>query len=351
LIQTAIVGGGPAGAYCAYCLAENNIHPTIFDPTHPREKPCGGLISTSAQKLFPFLRQIPIEHTVINKIHFVFPSGNRICLSLRDGFLGFSRLMLDKFLVDRAVEKGAKLIKEEVVAFKRKGDFWHLKTAKQTYAAKILVGADGVNSLVRRKLIGPLSKKDIGLCLGYFADEPGNEDATIVFSPYREGYIWVIPRGRNTCLGIGTAEISGSYRMKKELNLFIQKNYPNIKKISSWAALIPNIKDPRIFSKPLAGANWILIGDAAGHVDPISGEGVLYALLDGKLAAKAIAENSPKQFNRLWTETYRMNLFTAIKMRKWLTKKPILELYCKTLRWLHMLAPLNISYQKSLNEV
>jgi geranylgeranyl reductase family protein len=343
LIKTAIVGGGPAGAYCACCLAENDIHATIFDPTHPREKPCGGLVSPLAQKLFPFLRQIPIEHTVINKIYFVSPSGNRICLNLRDGFLGFSRLMLDKYLVDRAVEKGAELIEEEVIALKWKGDFWDLKTEKQTYIAKILIGADGVNSLVRRKLIGPLSRKDTGLCLGYFANALGDEDATIIFSPYRKGFIWVIPRGRNTCFGIGTAEISGSYRMKKELDLFIQKNYPNIKKFSSWAALTPNIKDPRIFSKPLAGTNWILIGDAAGHVNPISGEGILYALLDGELAAQAIAENSSKRFNKLWTETYRMNLFSAIKMRKWLYKKPVLELYCKTLRCLNMRASLNIS--------
>lgn len=331
LIHVAIVGGGPAGAYCASCLTENGIYPTIFDPTHPREKACGGLVSTMAQKLFPFLRQIPIEHSVINRMYLISPSGNRIGLNLKDSYLGVSRLMFDKYLVDRVVKKGAELIEEKVIALKNKGDLWNLKTEKQTYVAKIVIGADGVNSLVRRELIGSLSSKDTGLCFGYFANELRDEDIIIIFSPYRKGYMWVIPRGRNTSFGICSAEISGSYSLKRELDMFLQKNYPNIKKISSWAALIPNIKDPKIFSKPLAGNNWILIGDAAGHVNPISGEGILYALLDGELAAQAIAENSPKRFNKLWTETFKMNLILAIKMRKWLYKKPVLELYCQTL--------------------
>ena len=77
MIQTAIVGGGPAGAYCAGCLTENGIYPTIFDHTHPREKPCGGLVSSLAQELFPFLRHIPIEHTVKKKFYFVSPNGKK----------------------------------------------------------------------------------------------------------------------------------------------------------------------------------------------------------------------------------------------------------------------------------
>lgn len=264
-------------------------------------------------------------------MYLISPSGNRIGLNLKDSYLGVSRLMFDKYLVDEAVEKGAELIEEKVIALKNRGDFWYLKTEKQTYVAKIVIGADGVNSLVRRELIGSLSSEDTGLCFGYFANELRDEDIIIFFSPYRKGYIWVIPRGRNTSFGICSAEISGSRSLKRELDMFLQKNYPNIKKTSSWAALIPNIKDPKIFSRPLAGNNWILIGDAAGHVNPISGEGILYALLDGELAAQAIAENSPKRFNKLWPEAFKMNLILAIKMRKWLYKKPVLELYCQTI--------------------
>jgi len=339
MIQTAILGGGPAGAYCACCLTENDIYPTIFDPTHPREKPCGGLVTALAQNLFPFLNRIPIEHSSRNKIYLIFPSGNRMCLRLRDWILGFSRLKFDQYLVNRAVRKGAELIEEKVVALKKKGNLWQLKTAKQTYMAKFLIGADGVNSIVRREVIGPLSVKDKGLCIGYLVKELEDEDITIKFSPYRKGFMWVIPRALNTSLGIATTEISVSRGLKKELDMFIQQNYPDIKKISRWAALIPNVKDTKIFNTPLAGTNWVLIGDAAGHVDPVSGEGILYALLDGKLAAQAVAENTPKQFDKLWKETYGRNLFTAIKMRKWIYKKAVLELYCESLRFLNRIQP------------
>jgi geranylgeranyl reductase family protein len=334
VIQTAIIGGGPAGAYCACCLAENDFYPVIFDHSHPREKPCGGLVTALAQKLFPFLKRIPIEHRKINKIYLISPSGNQTCICLRNWILTFSRLKFDQYLVDRAIEKGAELIKEKVVALKKKGNLWQLKTTQQTYIAKIVIGADGVNSLARREIINPLTRKDKGLCLGYLVNELEDQDVTIKYSPYRKGFIWVIPRAQNTSIGISTTEISTSRGLKKELDIFIQQNYPNIKKASSWAALIPNVKDPKIFETPLAGTNWALIGDAGGHVDPISGEGILYALLDGELAAQAIAENAPKQYDKKWKETYGINLFTAIKTRKWMYKKPVLELYCKNLKFL-----------------
>jgi len=334
MIEIAIVGGGPAGSYCAYCLAKNDIYPVIFDHTHPREKPCGGLISPLAQKLFPFLKDIPIEHSERNRIYLIPPSGKQICIRLRKSkMLGFSRLKLDQFLLNMAVNKGAKLIKEKVIALKRKKDLWEVKTARQSYLAETLIGADGVNSLVRRNIIEPLSKMDKGVCYGYFVRGLEKEDITLRFLPHRKGYIWVIPRKEHTSLGIGCADASLSYGLKKELDMFIEQYYPYVKKIPRWAALIPSIKDVKTFCNPLAGPSWILIGDAAGHVNPMIGEGLMYALLDGALAAQAVAENNPKLFDKLWREVYGWSLFTSIKLRKWIYKKPVLEFYCKYLKF------------------
>ena len=123
MVEVAIVGGGPAGSYCAYCLAQNDVNSVIFDHTHPREKPCGGLVSPLAQKLFPFLKEVPIEHCERNRIYFISPYEKRVCLSSRKGkFLCFSRLKLDQFLVNMAVNKGAELIEEKVKGVKRKRD-------------------------------------------------------------------------------------------------------------------------------------------------------------------------------------------------------------------------------------
>ena len=334
MIEVAIVGGGPAGSYCAYCLAQNDVYPVIFDHTHPREKPCGGLVSPLAQKLFPFLKEVPIEHCERNRIYFISPYGKRVCLSSRKGkFLCFSRLKLDQFLVNMAVNEGAELIEEKVISVRRKRDLWKVKTTRQSYIVKTLIGADGVNSLVRRSIIGPLSKVDKGICYGYLVKGLGKEDLTMRFLFHRMGYIWVLPRVRHTCLGIGCAEISRSHALKMELDVFIEQHYSHVEKISRWTALIPHIKDVKTFGIPIAGLNWILIGDAAGHVNPIIGEGITYALLDGELAAQAVVENNPQLFDRLWRESYGWSLFRDIKLMKWLYKKPFLELYCIYLKF------------------
>jgi len=333
MIEIAVVGGGPAGSYCAYCLAEDSLSPVIFDHTHPREKPCGGLVTPLAQKLFPFLKELPIGHGERSETRLISPSGRQVCLSTRRTMIRtFSRLELDQCLVNMAVKEGAELIREKVVALERKNDFWKIKTTRGFYHVKILIGADGVNSLVRKSIVGPLSKVDKGICCGYLVTGLEKEHITVKFLTHRKGYMWVIPRDDQTSLGIGTSEESRSYGLRRELDLFVQQQYPHAKIISKWAALIPNVKDIKTFRIPLAGPNWILIGDAGGHVNPIIGEGILYALLDGELAAQAVVEKKPEMFNELWKEAYGSSLFLDIILRKRLYTSPGLELYCKFLK-------------------
>jgi len=330
MIEVAIVGAGPAGSHCAYSLAENDVHAVIFDHSHPREKPCGGLVSPLAQRLFPFLSETPIEHVERDRIYFISPYGKRTCILCRRGkLLCFSRLKLDQFLLNKAIVKGAELIEERATALRRKGDFWKIKTTRNSYAAKTLIGADGVNSLTRRTIIEPLSKDDKGICYGYLMKGLEKEDLTVRFLFHKNGYIWVFPRARHTCLGIGCAEISRSHGLRRQLDAFIEQHYPQAEKTSKWAALIPNIKNVKTFRAPVAGLNWILIGDAAGHVNPIIGEGIMYALLDGELAAQVVVENGPQLFEELWREIYGWSLCRDIRLVKWLYKKPFLELYCK----------------------
>jgi len=333
MIEVAIIGGGPAGSYCAYTLAQNGFQPIIFDHSHPREKPCGGLVTPLTQEMFPFLSELPVDHFERDRIYFVSPNGKQVCIRSRKRKVRcFSRLKLDQSLVNMAVKKGAELVKEKVVALGRNANFWEIKTASKSYYAKTLIGADGVNSLVRKNTIGPLNKKDLGFCFGYFVRGLEKEEITIRFLSQRKGYMWTIPREDHTCVGIGSSELSYSHGLKKELDLFIEQNYPRIERISEWASLIPNVKDVKTFYTPLAGRNWIIIGDAAGHVNPINGEGIMYALLDGELAAQAIIDNDPRLFDNLWREAYGRNLFTHIRLRKWLYTRQVLELYCQFLK-------------------
>ncbi|MEM3580279.1 MAG: NAD(P)/FAD-dependent oxidoreductase [Candidatus Bathyarchaeia archaeon] len=329
MIEVGIVGGGPAGAYCAYKLAENGIYPTIFDHSHPREKPCGGLISPLAQELFPFLRKLPIDPIKRRVIYLVSPYGRRISVNLKKSeAICVSRLKFDQYLLTMALDKGAELKREKVVDVQRKGKLWNIITAKSIYPVKKLVGADGVNSIVKKKVTTPFRNADKGVCCGYYVENLENEDISFHFLPHRKGYIWIIPRKDNTCVGIGCSEATHSKNLRKELDLFIKRNRPNTKIISKWAALIPNVKETGTLFSHVAGPNWVLIGDAAGHVNPINGEGIPYALLGGELAAQAIAENDMMLFEKLWRRAYGLNLLLGVKLRKWMYKRHILEVYC-----------------------
>jgi geranylgeranyl reductase family protein len=336
MFEVAIVGGGPAGSHCAYCLAENGIYPVIFDHSHPREKPCGGMISPLAQEIFPFLKELPIEHAKRKKMVLMTPSGKKISLDMRKGAaICVSRLAFDQFLLNMAVSNGAKLLKEKVMDVKKQGNFWKIKTDKNLYVAKKLVGADGVNSVVRSKVTAPLKNTDKGICYGYFTERLEDENLSFHFLPHREGYIWVIPRKNNVSIGIGCAEVSRSSGLKKELDMFIKKRYPYIKILSSWAALIPNIKNTETLCIPVAGKTWVLIGDAASHVNAITGEGIPYALLSGELAAQAITKNNIPLYEELWRRSYGLNLLLGVKFRNLIYKKPMLEFYCRYLKMIN----------------
>lgn len=333
MIKAAIVGAGPSGSYCAQKLAENAIYPTIFDYSHPREKPCGGLLPPNVQEIFPSLKTLSIPHSERSAITIIAPSGRKVIIRYRKGrLLGFSRLKFDLHLLNIAVNEGAHLVKEKVIGLERRYGWWKIRTQKQSYAAKCVIGADGVNSIVRRNTVGSLSNIDKGVCFGYLVKGLENEEITIKFLSSKKGYMWIIPRRENTSLGIGSAEIRYAHELRNELNMFISDYCPQAEKISEWTALIPNVKNTKTFSKPIAGSNWILIGDAAAHVDPITGGGIVYALLDGELAAEAIAEDDPRMFNEMWIKEYGQQLLRAIRLRSWIYKKPILELYCKYLK-------------------
>jgi len=321
-----IIGGGPAGSFCAYNLAKNGIYPIIFDDSHPREKPCGGGISPFAQEKFPFLRKIPIPRGGGNKIEFFSPKNRKIVIMGKKKCIVFSRLHLDSFILKMAVKEGAKLIKERVTNIKKNKNYWIIKTKKRRLKTDIIIGADGTNSLLRKKILGKFKKEDLSILFGYFIKGMEDKIAVMKFLENKKGYIWAFQRDNHTSIGLGTEFGNGS-EIKKELDSFINSYFPNIKIISEWAAILPMIRNIKTFETPVAGENWILIGDAAGHVDPVIGEGIPYALWSGELAAKAIIENNPKKFDELWRKEYGTKLIEGSKLRDLIYNKYLLEFF------------------------
>ena len=311
--EVAIIGGGPAGASCAIELAKHGVYPLIFDYSHPREKPCGGGISIQVIKEFPFLEGFCSLGFAFSDFKII--TYNDIEVMTKKHEYGFcvSRMLFDQGILSMAVEKGARLIAEKVLDVTKVSQGWKIITNKGLHFAKIIVGADGANSIVRRRIIGPISNENLALTFGYRAIGK-DVQATIKLLGEIPGYIWVFPGKNYVNIGVGS-ELNYGSMLKKILDKFIYSHYSGLKIISSYAALLPSAKTPEFFSVPCCGEDWVLVGDAAGHVDPTTGGGIFYALSGGRLAALAIKDNEVNSYDALWRKEFGNALIKSAKRK------------------------------------
>jgi flavin-dependent dehydrogenase len=283
--RVAILGGGPAGAFAAEQLSAAGLETVLFDEKLAWEKPCGGGLTFKAYNQYPFLIDNATPKKLIGETVLAAPKAGDVTLRLRHPILIYSRFDLNRLMLERAERAGARIEQTRVTEMNRAGNGWQLKTKSGSLDADFCIVATGARNSLRQ--VGTeLTQSDAMAALGYYV--PGDrEQIDIQFLPKLEGYIWVFPRCGHLSVGIcGKGEPAQSLRKRLEVYM-VEKGIP-WKGAAFFSHLLPSLETASWKRNRVAGDGWMAVGDAAGLVDPITGEGLYYAIRSADLAAKAL---------------------------------------------------------------
>ncbi|MGH3010850.1 MAG: geranylgeranyl reductase family protein [Gaiellaceae bacterium] len=284
-----VVGAGPAGSTCAYRLASAGAGVLLLDRARfPRDKPCGGGVTGRAARLVPFSIAPVVEDTVTS-VRMRLGYGSWFDRGDGDPLvLMTQRLRLDAYLAGRAAEAGAELregVKVSKVEALEEGV--EVTTGGERFRADALIGADGVNGICARALdLG--GNQAVGVALeGNVPYERLGEGyrgrAVLELGVAPGGYGWVFPKGDHANVGIGGWEREGP-RLREHLRRLCAAHGVAPSDLEGLRGYRLPLRSPR---STLARGRAGLVGDAAGLVDPVSGDGMFEAFLSAKLAAEA----------------------------------------------------------------
>lgn len=310
LKSVAIVGGGPAGATAVERLLRSrpDLQVSIFEEWLGWEKPCGGGLPYKVLDRYPFLLDAAEPHFVTRDCEFVAGNGDAARFTMRRPLAVYSRRVLNGLLLERARNAGAEVIADRVIDLQRThgpiGHGWELRTRHGSrHTCDHVVIAAGGRTTLRRQLARPFGPEDLLLTFGYYV--PGSDDLLRVqFFHGFEGYAWAFPRPDHLSVGIAaSARHSSMADLKQRLQGFMDQYGYDSTEAPIFSHVLPVLGRPSWKQMKLAGEGWSLIGDAAGLADPITGEGIYFAMRSGELLAEALAENAPETYpRRIWSD-------------------------------------------------
>lgn len=341
-----IIGAGPAGSFAAELLARSGAKVALFDGRPEGEpKACGGGVTAKALKAWPQL--LNAVGRTISELDLYSPSSKRLHLALEEPFAIYSRIAFDCYLRDRARDAGAHIISEKISARKAKktDSGWRVRSdAGSEWAGSFLIGADGANSGIAKMLAGPLPPSDMEVAFGYRAPLPANNVAptVVAFLPGWVGYAWAFPRPDHISFGIATTQDAFKHEPLDDLLWQFMIGYyqkcegSNVKFWHSetgtserariqthlrataerYAARIPGLAAQTWDNRKTCGDDWALLGDAAGFADPVTGEGIYYALRSAELFAESYLSGAVLSYEKRWREDFGAELRRAAQMRR-----------------------------------
>jgi len=307
MFDVVISGAGPAGSRCAQVLAEQGYEVALIERDVTWRKPCGGAVSSRIFKYYPQIRKqnfYPITGTAIysgdyHKIEYSWKD-------IRNYSINVDRLEFDNFVRNVAIDAGAHLFDKNlaidfITKDKRKiGIKARTPEGTKEYLGKILVVADGMSSKLAPKtgLRNKWQIEEIGLAKCAIMEGENNLDRDSISFFFRKykGYGWIFPLDDNRFnIGCGTW-LDGN--LNKNLNQayqefindpFIKKFFPKTHYKEIWKGAYP-LPALGVKEKCLYGDNLLMIGDAAGFVSPLSGEGIHSSIVSGNAAGEVACD-------------------------------------------------------------
>jgi geranylgeranyl reductase family protein len=287
--RVAVLGGGPAGAMAGERLAAGGLETIIIDEKLAWEKPCGGGITFKAYHQYPFLLENGATKKLVHETRLAAPKAGSANMRLSQPLIIYSRTELNRLMLERAEKAGAQIEKVRVNELERSASGWRLKTRHGAIEADYCVIATGARNPFRQ--VGTVfTPTDAACALGYFI--PGEQDhIDIQFLPNIAGYIWIFPRCGHLSAGIcGKGE--SSLHLRRVLERYLDERGIRWKDGEFYGHVLPSLEWPAWRRNRVAGDGWMAVGDAAGLVDPITGEGIYYAIRSGDLAAQTLLSSA-----------------------------------------------------------
>jgi geranylgeranyl reductase family protein len=280
--DVAVVGAGPAGSVTAIHLARGGAKVLLVDRARfPRDKPCGGGLTLRAVRQLPVDPAPVVEHEV-DRMEFRLAWRSRFERRGKRGpfVLMTQRRRLDHYLAEQAAAAGADFRDGVKIAIEGTS----LSVDGEPVTAEILVGADGANGTAARSLGlgGPITHG-----VAFEGNAPFEERyaglAVIELGTIPGGYGWVFPKGDHVNVGVGGWEGEGP-RLREHLAELCRRHSIDADSLESVRGHRLPLRRPGFVP---ARGRALLVGDAAGLVDPLTGDGMYEAFVSARLAAEA----------------------------------------------------------------